>query len=263
MEHPVYDPILSTARYLGAEVRFFHRRPEDAWRGDPDEVARLRTPKTRLVVLTNLNNPTGAMADEEALAAVGAAAGRVGARVLVDEVYLDAAFERAPRSAVRLGPEFLTTNSLTKVYGASGLRCGWVLADRETAGRMWRLNDLFGVVAPHAAERLSVAVFGHLAALRERARALLDTNRRALHAFYDGREDLDVVRFEWGTTSFPRLTRGGVDRLAARLRATYETSVVPGAFFGRGDHFRIGLTADPATFAAGLERLGAALDGMK
>src|SRR5437868_4616841 len=78
-----------------------------------------------------------------------------GARVLVDEVYLDAALEHAPRSAFHLGPDFVVTSSLTKVYGLSGLRCGWILADAETARGIWRLNDLFGVAAPHPAERMS------------------------------------------------------------------------------------------------------------
>jgi aspartate/methionine/tyrosine aminotransferase len=261
MERPVYEPFLATARYLGADVRFFERRPEDAYRVDPDEVARLVLPRTRAVVLTNLHNPSSALAGDEELARVGEAAARAGARVLVDEVYLDAAFDGARRSAFHLGPAFVVTNSLTKVYGLSGLRCGWVLADAETARRMWALNDLFGVNAAHVAERLSVVAFGRLEALRERARRMLDANRAALHAFYDAREgELDAPRFAWGTTSFPRLARGGGDELCRVLRERFETSVVPGSFFGMPDHIRIGLSCDPDVFAAGLERLGAALD---
>lgn len=183
-----------------------------------------------------------------------------GARVLVDEVYLDAAFERATRSAALLGPEFVVTNSLTKVYGLSGLRCGWVLGEPDVVRRIGRLNDLFGVNGPHPAERIAVAAFGVLDELLDRARVMLETNRRALDAFYDARTDLSAARFPWGTTSFPRLVDGSVDRLCELLRTRYETSIVPGAFFDRPDHFRIGLTCDPGVFAAGLERLGAALD---
>ena len=260
MERPVYDPILSAARYLGADVRFVERRPEHAYAVDPDEVARLVTPRTRLVVLTNLHNPSSAVADGEALARIGDVARRAGARVLVDEVYLDAVFDRTPRSAFHLGPGFVITNSLTKVYGVSGLRCGWILADAEAARRMWLLNDLFGASPVHPAERMSVVAFRHLDRLRARARALLDANRRRLYALYDAREELEAPRFAWGTTSFPRLVRDSVERLSALLRERYETTVVPGAFFGFDDHFRIGLTCDPAVFEGGLERLGAALD---
>jgi aspartate/methionine/tyrosine aminotransferase len=218
------------------------------------------TDRTRLVVLTNLHNPSGALADDETLSRIGDAARRVGARVLVDEVYLDAVFDDTPRSAVHLGSDFVVTNSLTKVYGLSGLRCGWVLADADTAHRMWRLNDLFGVAGPHVADRLAVVAFGRLGELRERARALLDENRRTLYAFYDTRSELDAPRFAWGTTSFPRLREGSVARLCDLLRERYETTVVPGAFFGAEDHFRIGLTCTPETLASGLDRLGAALD---
>lgn len=260
MERPVYDPILAAARYLGAEVRFLERRPERDYAVDPDEVARLAA-GARLVLLTNLHNPSGALIDEATLAAVVDVARRAGARVLVDEVYLDAVFDDTPRSAFHLDPEtVLVTNSLTKVYGLSGLRCGWILADPETARRAWRLDDVFSASPVHAAERVSVVAFGRLEALRARSRALLDENRRALYAFYDRRPELEAPRFAWGTTSFPRFVGGSVARLCEVLRERYETTVVPGAFFGFEDHFRVGLSCDPSTFAAGLERLGAALD---
>jgi aspartate/methionine/tyrosine aminotransferase len=263
LEYPVYEPISAAARYIGASLAHFRRRPENDYRIDPDEIARLVTPRTRLILVTNLHNPSSALEHDDALARVGAIAARVGARVLVDEVYLDSVYDETPGSAFHLGPNFVVTNSLTKVYGVSGLRCGWVLADAETARRMWLLNDLFGVMAAHAAERLSVAAFARLDELRERGRGLVDANRRLLHAFYDGRDDLAAPRFAWGTTSFPRLLRGDVDALCDALRERYETSVVPGRFFGMKEHFRIGLACDPVMFEAGLERLDVALDALR
>lgn len=260
VEDPVYEPISTVASYLGAVARPLPRRPENDWRVDPEELARIISPRTRLVVLTNLHNPSSGLLDEETLVRIGRIAERAGARVVVDEVYLGAAFEQAPRTAFHLGPAFVVTNSLTKVYGLSGLRCGWVLADAETAQRMWLLNDLFGVNAAHPAEGLSVLAFEHLDRIGERTRALLEANRRRLHAFYDTRDDLEAPRFAWGTTSFPRVTRGDVARLCEILRERYETTVVPGAFFGRDDRIRIGLTCDEETFAAGLVRLASALE---
>jgi aspartate/methionine/tyrosine aminotransferase len=260
MELPVYEPILSAARYLGLEVRFFERRREDLFAVDADRVEQLVTPRTRLVVLTNLHNPSSAFLREETVLRVGEVAARAGARVLVDEVYLDAVYEGTPRSAFHLGPAFLVTSSLTKLYGLSGLRCGWVLADPAAARRMWRLNDLFAASPVHLAEQLGVVAFRHLDRLRARGRTVIDANRRVLHAFYDARRDLDAPRFPWGTTSFPRLLSGRVERLCELLRDRYETTVVPGSYFGAGEHFRIGLTCEPAVLAAGLERLGAALD---
>ena len=90
--------------------------------------------------------------------AIGAIAERCGAHVLVDEVYLDSAVPPRPTSAM-LGPRFVVTSSLTKVYGSSGLRCGWIFAEPGLAERMWRLNDLFGVNNAHQAEMLSCFAF--------------------------------------------------------------------------------------------------------
>src|SRR5205085_8584350 len=104
------------------------------------------------IVVTNLHNPTSTLTGEDTIREIGEIARRAGARVLVDEVYLDAAFEKAPRSAAHLGDHFIVTSSLTKVYGLSGLRCGWIIGDPKLATAMWRLNDLFGVIPAHMAE---------------------------------------------------------------------------------------------------------------
>src|SRR2546422_550338 len=222
--------------------------------------SRAVTSRTRLIILTNLHNPSGVLTEDSVLQQVGEIARSVGARVLVDEVYLDAAFTRAPRSAFHLGEHFVVTSSLTKVYGLSGLRCGWVLAAPDLAERMWRLNDLFGVAAAHPAERLSVVALDHLDEIAAHARALLETNRALLKRFLDSRDDLRAVWPEAGTMVFPRLVRGTVDSLCARLQEVYETSVVPGTFFEMPEHFRIGIGGDTKMVAEGLERLAAALD---
>ena len=113
----------------------------------------------------------------DVLAPIGEAAARVGARVIVDEVYLDTVFDDAPGSSVHLGPAFVATSSLTKVYGLSALRCGWIIADDDLARRIWRVNDLYGNVQPFPMDLLASAAFDRLPALRARSRALLDANR--------------------------------------------------------------------------------------
>src|SRR2546421_4164484 len=260
IEQPTYELLLSTARYFGADVKRFARPFAHNWRIDTAEIERQISTRTRLVVLTNLHNPTSGDVNEETLQAIGELARSVGARVLVDEVYLDALFEQTPRSAFHLGAEFITTNSLTKVYGLSGLRCGWVLAEPEMAKRLWHLNDLFGVIPAHAAERLSCLALEHLDGIAAHARHLLETNKRVLNSFFSTRDDLDWMRHEYGTVSFPRLKQGSADRLCALLAEKYETSVVPGRFFEMPQHFRIGIGGETENLREGLERLGHALD---
>jgi hypothetical protein len=262
VERPTYEPLLGIAEFLGARLRRLDRRPEDGFAVDPDRLAALLTPATRLVVLANLHNPSSALADRGTLARVGDLAAGVGARVLVDEVYLDAVFDAPQPSAVHLGPAFLATGSLTKVCGLGGLRCGWVLAEPALARRLWRLRDLLSNVQAHPAERLSRLAFDRLPALLARARARFEENRRVAAGFLGTRPDLAIAMPQAGTTLAPRW-RGDVTPLCTLLRERYETTVVPGHFFELPDHVRIGLGGDPADLAEGLRRLGLALDDLR
>ena len=94
----------------------------------------------------------------------------MGAHMLIDEVYLDSALP-AQATAALLGERFVCTSSLTKCYGLSGLRCGWILAEPALAERIWRLNELFGVAQAHQAERLSLHRAGPARRDRGRERA--------------------------------------------------------------------------------------------
>jgi aspartate/methionine/tyrosine aminotransferase len=263
VEHPTYEVLVDVLNYLGASVRYFERRMEDGFRIDLEEVDRQMTPHTRLIVLTNLHNPSGAFADEETLRGLGDIAKHANALLLVDEVYLETLFERRPRPALHLGEHFLVTSSLTKAYGLSGLRCGWVLAAPELAQRMWHINDLYGVNAAHPAERLSMIALDNLDRVAARARQFLETNRRALDEFLGSRSDLEYYRPEFGTIIFPKLSRGHVDELYRLLMEKYETSVAPGRYFDMPQHFRVGIGGDPEETREGLARLGLALDEIR
>src|SRR5664279_5906695 len=260
IEHPTYELLESTAVYLGAQIRRFERRLEDGFRIDPSEVERQITPATKLIILTNLHNPTGAYAEEATVRAVGEIAKSHGARVLVDEVYLEEFYEKRPRPAFLLGDEFVVTSSLTKAFGLSGLRCGWVLASQEITARMWHINDLYAATPAHPAELLSVIALDHLDKVATRAKNLLAENRRSLNAFLESRTDLDFYRPGEGTIVFPKLRSGDVDGFVVLLREKYETSVVPGIYFDMPQHFPIGIGGDPEMTRMGLERLGQALD---
>ena len=262
VEQPTYEPLLGAASFLGGEIRRFDRRSEDGFRIDIGRVAAAVTGRTRLIVITNLHNPSSALAGEGELRALAELARNAGARILIDEVYLDSAVPPG-RSAVHLGSEFVCTNSLTKVYGLSGLRCGWIVADPELAERMWRLNDLFGVNQAHQAERLACIAFDHLDEIADGNAQMLDRNRTMWNGFVSNCDDLECVAAEHGITAFPRWTRGDAERLGAHLRERYETAIVPGRWFEMPDHFRVGLGLPTRDLEEGLNRLDQALDDLK
>jgi aspartate/methionine/tyrosine aminotransferase len=260
IEHPAYGPILDVARYLQANVKRFLRIKEIGWAVDPQAILDCITPKTRLIVMTNLHNPTSALTPDSVLREVGDIARSVGALVLVDEVYLDAVYQRTPRTSFHLGPEFVVTSSLTKVYGVSGLRCGWILARPDLAWKMRRLNDLYSATPVYPGILLAVAAFKHLDQLREKARRIVDADRKLLRDFLVQQSVLTAIWTDWGTTSFVQLLDGNTDEFLERLRTKFDTSAVPGRFFEMPDYFRIGMGMNTEMFAEGLDRIAAALE---
>jgi aspartate/methionine/tyrosine aminotransferase len=260
IEHPTYQPMLDIVSWLGANIRRFKRPAEKGFRLDFEELERQIRPATKLIVLANLHNPSSAFIEEDLMRRVGELASRVGARVLVDEVYLETLFDQPWRSAFFLGENFIITSSLTKAYGLSGLRCGWILTPSDLVQRMWTLVDLTYGIPAHAAERLSVIALDHLPRIAERARTLLERNRALLNSFLAAHtKHLETEPSRLGTTVAPRLRAGRADDFCNLLRNEFETTVVPGHFFEAPEHFRIGIGGPTDTLEQGLAQISSAL----
>jgi aspartate/methionine/tyrosine aminotransferase len=262
IERPVYDPLVAVPRYLGCEVGFFERREEDGYALDVARVEAAVTQKTRLVVLSNLHNPTGATMSRADLEALAQLADRRSFHVLVDEVYLEWIYglgkDPEIRSAINLSPRFVTTRSLTKVFGLAALRVGWILADAELATRIRRLNGLFASSMSHPAERLAARTFEHAKTLLERQRKRVARNRSVVTKFIESHSMLSWLPPGAGTVGFVRLEGGKVDELVERLLAK-DSLVTPGRFFGMSDHFRIGFGMEADHLDEGLKRLASTL----
>lgn len=260
IEQPAYDPFLAAASYLGADVKRFARRFENGFQLDLEELKNLISSRTKLIMLSNPHNPSGVSMNAEALAQLGDLAAAVGALVLVDEVYRDILFEEAEPVAVHLGDQFITTSSLTKAYGLSGLRCGWILCEPELAARMQRLNDLFGAVGSMPSDSLALAAFRQLDLLLERTRAILEPNQYLVRNFLAAHEEfLDYVLPKHSMIVFPRLKHFDDSQALHDLLRRYETSIVPGKYFEDARHFRLGFAVQPADVETGLGYLSQAL----
>jgi aspartate/methionine/tyrosine aminotransferase len=260
VERPTFEPLLAVLEHLGARISRFERRPEKGFRIGLGEIERRITPQTRLVALCNLHNPSCALANDDILRQVGEMAAKVGASVLVDEVYLETLFDRPWRPAFHLGGNFVATGSLSKAYGLSGLRCGWILAQPHLAQRMRQIIDLTYGIPVHVAECLAAIALDHLVQVRERARTLLETNRTLINEFLARHPQLMCEPSRFGTTVFPRLRSGTTTDFITLLRERFETSVVPGDFFEHPQHFRLGFGGATDALRGGLERMSAALE---
>lgn len=264
VEQPAYELLLSAAEYLGLKLVRFRRPRERSFQPDLDELTRKLSSKTKLIVLTNLHNPSGVLLSEEILREIGDVARKFGARVLVDEVYLEMLFRERPPSSFHLDPErFIVTSSLTKAYGLSGVRCGWVLASPELIARMWRINDLHAATPAFPAEQISVVALAKLKKISTRAEALLRTNRQLLREFLNSRDEFDYAWPEYGTIIFPRFMGGNAEDLCVFLREEFEVSVVPGRFFETPDHIRIGVGGETEGVRLALAQLALGLNAFR
>ena len=261
VEWPGYDPQAGAARLLGAEVRTFPRPWQHGFRIDPERVREALTPWTRVVVLTNLHNPSGVHTPPDVLLGVGDAAAGVGAKVLVDEVYLEILQGADAAPSARLGDTFVSVNSLTKAFGLAGLRVGWILADPETAERARRARDVVEGVGSIPSEALGTLAFDRIDALLERARGIVAANFEAVRSFVNDRDDVDWVEPPGASVALLRLV--GTDDTAAFVetaRREHGVGVVPGRHFGCPGHVRVAMGGPRDVLEAGLEALGRALD---
>jgi hypothetical protein len=261
VERPTYEPLLRIPQAFGHRVRRLERRFDQQYAIDLDRFASLVTARTRLAIVTNLNNPTGARIPMATLRAMAAMLARVNGYLLVDEVYLECLFRSRAESCVHAGANVLTTNSLTKAYGLDGLRAGWILGPRALIARAGRLNDLMSNNSVAAGELMALAAFRNHRAIDRRAHALLDPNLARLRAFFSKETRLQAFVPEGGNVAFARLP-SAIDgnRLADRLLERFSTLVVPGRFFESSRHIRVSFGCRPSLLARGLVNISRALD---
>jgi aspartate/methionine/tyrosine aminotransferase len=263
VERPTYEPLLRVPQALGYRIRRFDRRFDDQYAIDLDRFESLISAKTRLAVVTNLHNPSGARIDLETMRTMAGMLARVGGYLLVDEVYLECLFRQRPESSIQAGTNVLVTNSLTKAYGLDGLRAGWILGSKHLVERAGRINDLMtnNPVAP--GERMALAAFRRQRVIDARAHRILDPNLERVRRFIEGEPRLRALIPEGGNVAFPKLPSGvDSDRLASRLVDRYSTLVVPGRFFEAPRHIRISFGCRPSLLARGLENISRALDDL-
>jgi aspartate/methionine/tyrosine aminotransferase len=260
VEHPTYEVLAHLPILFGATVRRWHRTFEEDWQVDLASLARLLSPRTRLVILSNPHNPSGRALSQDRLERLAALCGERGVPVLVDEVYLDLAPENLRRSAVTYAGRMMATNSLTKSFGLGGLRMGWTLAGPETVGELDAFQDLLSVINAEPSVDLATRALGRAEAWAEAHRRRVAENAALVEAWMETQPRLAWKRPDVGF-GFPRIMDGpGAADLARVLEKEYRTYIVPGGFFdGFADHFRLGFAADEGLLKKGLDNVSEAL----
>ena len=258
IEEPVYEPLLAVPTAFDAQVMRLPRRFEENYEFSLEELASLLTSRTKFILLTNLHNPSGALLPRPFLEKAIHLAKDKNVPVVIDEIYLEFLFGEP--TAFHLSDNVIIISSLTKVFGLGHLRCGWVLAQPDLVKRMRRIIDYMNVEGTLIGEKIAHQIFGQLDKIKGKTKALIEINKAAVMDSINQEEHLSWVEPAGGVVCFPRIESGLTgDELVKILRADHDTAVVPGSFFERPQHFRLGFGGDSKILAEGLSNIQKAL----
>jgi aspartate/methionine/tyrosine aminotransferase len=264
MEVPNYMQVPGVARSLGATVRTFRLRQDHDWEPDWDEFERAVSPRTRLLYLSNPNNPTGSILSREAMARIVSRCESTGTWIVADEVYLGAEIDgdRTP-SFWGSSDRVIVTSGLSKAYGIPGIRVGWIVAAPSVVAACWAQHDYLTIGPNKLSDQLArIAVEPQN---RERCyvrtRAILQHNlpiAREWIAGFGGRVTwrapkagaIALVRYEGTLPSI---------EIADRVRIKQSTLIVPGSHVGLEGYLRIWLGGREDYLREGLRRVAAEL----
>jgi aspartate/methionine/tyrosine aminotransferase len=262
---PTYEQTTGLAVGLGAHLESVWLQEERDWQPAPGAAVEAIQPGTRLVVVTNPNNPTGQPLSSSAITEIVEAAERVGAWILADEVYAggELSGESTPSLWGRTD-RVLVSASMSKAYGLPGLRLGWLIVSAEFREEVWARKDYTTIAGSPLSDRLGTAALEPAVrdTLLGRGRSILCENLAVLDAWAAGHSDtLRIVRPRAGAVAFfgydlPISSTG----LAERLLTEQSVLIVPGAQFGMDRHFRIGYGYTRPPLEPGLERVSRMID---
>jgi aspartate/methionine/tyrosine aminotransferase len=268
MMMPNYMQMRGVARSLGAVVRPWWLAGGDAgsrWRPDMAQLETLVSPKTRLIVLCNPNNPTGARMTWSELDHICRIAGRTGAWILSDEIYRGAEFDGVETPSIwGRYDRAVVTSGLSKAYGLPGLRIGWLAGPPALVEACWGVHDYTSIAPGAVNDRLARVALApaRRALILARTRGIIGANYPIVRRWIEKRAPrLEHTPPEAGAIVFVRYHHAvNSTALAERLRSEQSVLIVPGDHFDMDGYLRIGFGTDPAHLAPALALAGELLD---
>jgi aspartate/methionine/tyrosine aminotransferase len=242
---PNYMQLWGLMRAFGANVKTFALKENLNWNPDLDELKNLVTPKTKIICVTNPNNPTGSRLSQEAQDMILDLAEKNDAWIFADEVYLGAELDRQITSSFWGNYEkVVVSNGLSKAYGLPGLRMGWMVGPRGFAHKVWPYHDYTTISISAVSDRLArIALTPEKRAnILERTRTILNDNIDIVMSWIKKHESLfQCVPPEAGAIVFPRYNLDiNSTELADRIRSTKSVLICPGDHFQMDRYLRIG-----------------------
>lgn len=252
---PTYQQHVSVPRSLGAEVITVGLREVDDWALDLDQLRDAVGSSTKLIALTNPNNPTGALLGREELEQIAAIARSVGAWVLCDEVYrgIDQDDPGVTASIADVYERGISTGSMSKAFSLAGLRLGWVVAGPDLLGALSLHRDYSTISVGMIDDLLAAIALEHSDQVLARSRSIVRTNLSIVDEWISGVPSLSYVRPRSGTTALLRHA-GSVSSRDLCLELLERTGVMltPGSTMGMEGHLRLGYAPPQSVLEDGL-----------
>lgn len=264
VETPGFDLFQDLATNQGLHVDLFSRSgPQFLF--DPTEVEGLIRHNTRLIILSNLHNPSGMALDYMALEALARVAERRNVLVIIDEVYGDyARAENRPCPASRLSPNFISISSLTKIFGLSTLRCGWIVGSRPVVDRVRDMAMKFEFGMSNLAHAVAANIMRKPTAFAAYSDGIVNSARPRVDAWFAEHKNAGLLTGELpddGCICFPKLVDvDDTESFSAWLLERAGVIVAPGEYFGMPGHIRIGFAQTEEDLDRGLAALS---DGLR
>lgn len=260
-ETPNYMQFWGVPRSLGATVNRFRLRVENNWEPDWEEFEKAVTGRTRLVYISNPNNPTGSVLSEQAMRRIVERCDRVGAYLIADEVYLGAEIER-PRTPSFWGmsDRVIITSGLSKAFGIPGVRIGWIVGPKVFIAQCWTEHDYLTICPNKLSDRIArtAVTLENKEKCYQRTRHILQNNLSVMHEWVTGFGDFLTWREpEAGAIAFLRYNNAMDSvELCEHIRSRQSTLIVPGAHLGMEGYVRIWLGGKEEFLREGLRRVG-------
>ena len=258
---PNYLQVWGAAKNLGMSVRTFALSADDGWALDVESLNKAVTDRTKLIAVCNPNNPTGHIMSSAEMNAVVAAADRVGAWLLADEVYSGAerlTDEQTPSFWGRYDKLF-ANNSLSKAYGLPGLRVGWIVGPPDEVDEAWARHEYTTIsVATLSNQLAAIALSPDVRKkLLQRTREYIRTGYPIFEEWMRAHGDLfSIVPPDAAAIAFPRYRLGvNSTQFVERLIKEKGALVAPGDHFNVDKHLRISFGLPVDYLRAGLERI--------
>ena len=262
---PNYMQLYGVVRSFGATVVPVRLQEQERWAPDLAGLARAITPRTRLIIVCNPNNPTGAILSHDEMREIVGIASRSGVWILSDEVYRGAEREgEETKSFWGMYDRLLVTCGLSKAYGLPGLRIGWVVGPAEEGDALWARKDYLTISPGALSDLLARKALDRRPAILERTRKVLRANYPVLEEWVARRRSsFDLVPPKAGAIAYLRYGwKMNSTDLVTRLRDTRSVLIVPGDHFGMDGYLRIGFGNEAEDLRAGLSRMDALFDAL-